>query len=246
MTNYYYKKAKKKNYRKIFKFLSLVITGFGLLAVLYVGFPLISWQIYFAPIISSQKIEVPIPKTTVVNSTTIKSLINAGAQTIQGVDYTNAQNWFPNLKIDNGEKTLSKISSYTLSIPALSIKNASVSTNDYDLAKHLVNYPGTAIPGERGNAVIFGHSTLPQLFNQKDYKTIFANAYRLKVGDEIFASVNNVLYQYQIFNIVVIDPEDSSALSQALDDSYLTLVTCTPPGTTWKRLIIKSRIKKIS
>lgn len=246
MTNYYYKKAKKKNYRKIFRFFSLIIAALGLLTVIYVSFPLISWQIYFAPIVSSQTIEVPIPKTNIVSSNTIKSLINTGAQTVQGVDYTNAQNWFPNLKIDNGEKIISKISSYNLSIPALSIKNATVSTNDYDLAKHLVNYPGTAIPGERGNAVIFGHSTLPQLFNQKDYKTIFANAYRLKVGDEIVAVVNNVLYQYQIFNIIVVDPEDSSALSQPLDDYYLTLVTCTPPGTTWKRLIIKARIKKIS
>ena len=93
--------------------------------------------------------------------------------------------------------------------------------------------------------MIFGHSTLPQLFNAKDYKTIFANAYKLKNGDIIYATVKGVKYSYKIFKTIVVDPSDTSALEQDYDNSYLTLVTCTPPGTTWKRLVIKSRLERI-
>lgn len=218
---------------------------FGLLTIIYIFFPLISWLIYFSPIFASQDIKAPIPKTTIVDPSTIGSLVLSSAQKISGVDYTNAQNWFPTLEGKLKQNSEVNVASYTISIPQLSIKNAIVSTTDYDLSKHLINYPGTAIPPKSGNTVIFGHSTLPQLFNPNDYKTIFATAYTLKVGDIIQVMVMNVLYTYKIYNITVVDPSDTSIFSQNYNTSYLTLVTCTPPGTTWKRLIIKSRIEKI-
>ena len=158
--------------------------------------------------------------------------------------YTNAQNWFPNLNLEKQDKN-QNASSYTLSIPSLGIDTAIVSTVDYDLAKHLVNYPGTEIPPRNGNSVIFGHSTLPQLFNPKDYKTIFATLYKIKLGDEIFVKSSGVLYKYSVYSIIVVDPLDTSIFAQSYDNSYLTLVTCTPPGTTWKRLIVKTRLEKI-
>ena len=145
----------------------------------------------------------------------------------------------------NSQKEQLKISSYTLSIPAIKIENALVSTIDNDLAKHLVNYEGTAIPPQNGNAVIFGHSTLPQLFDQKNYKTIFATLYKLNIGDSVYAIVNTVSYRYKIQSITVVNPDNTSVFFQDSDDSYITLITCTPPGTTWKRLIVKAKLVKI-
>jgi sortase A len=58
-------------------------------------------------------------------------------------------------------------------------------------------------------------------------------------------NVNNVTYKYRVENITVVDPNNTSILQQNFDDSYLTLVTCTPPGTIWKRLAVKARIEKI-
>ena len=107
----------------------------------------------------------------------------------------------------------------------------------------MVNYPGTSIPPEKGNAVVFGHSTLPQLFNKNDYKTIFTNIYTLNPGDEIIVNVLGNEYKYKIENITVVDPDNTSVLEQNYSDSFLTLVTCTPPGTIWKRLVIKARIE---
>ena len=243
MTRYYYTKEKKRNRRNLLRFFAAIIAFSGMITTTYIFFPLISWRIYFAPAFATGDIAIPIPKTTIVDETTVKSLISQVSDTISGVNYTNAENWFPTF--NPGTKTNPKINTYTLTIPKLRIKNAIVSTTDYDLGIHLVQYAGTATPPEKGNAVIFGHSTLPQLFNPNDYKTIFAHAYTLGVGDEIFATIDTVSYRYKINSITVVNPTDTSIFSQEVDSPYLTLVTCTPPGTTWKRLIIKTRLEKI-
>lgn len=242
MSTYYYRPHKEKPKRNpIVRVVALFTASVGAFIVAYIFFPLISWQIYFAPVFASQSITAPIPKNTIVENTIVQTLLTQAKDSL-GVDYTNAKNWFPAQDVNSTEP---KVNSYTLSIPKLSIKNAIVSTTGYDLSRYLVNYAGTAVPPDNGNAVIFGHSTLPQLFNPSDYKTIFANAYKLQIEDTLVANISGVSYTYKIFNITVVDPTDTSVLSQRYDDSYLTLITCTPPGTVWKRLIIKAKLEKI-
>ena len=244
MSRYYIKSKNGNSLKKWLRIFSFLLLISGLMIIGYVFSPFILWQIYFAPVFASQNISSPIPKTTIVNSSTIQGLITNAKNTLSGIDYTDAKNWFPNFAPSN-QKGKSTTSFYALSIPAIKIENAIVSTIDTDLASHLVNYQGTSVPPENGNALIFGHSTLLQLFNPKDYKTIFANAYKLNIGDKIYTTVNGVSYLHKIYNITVVDPSDTSEFTQSYDNSYLTLVTCTPPGTTWKRLIIKAVLQKI-
>lgn len=243
MASYFYKKSKKPLFRKkSLRIVSILVFLGGIATLLYVLFPLLSWQFYFAPVFAVQDVAAPIPKTTIVSSSSLSSLLSGAAQSISGIDYTNAQNWFSVSRLPKGTPP---VPSYVISLPSLKISRALVSTMDNDLGIHLVHYSGTTLPPENGTAVIFGHSTLPQLFNEKDYKTIFANAYKLKIGDEIIVDISGVIYTYRIFATTVVDPTDESVFEQHADDAYLTLVTCTPPGTTWKRLLIKSRLEKI-
>jgi sortase A len=114
-----------------------------------------------------------------------------------------------------------------------------------DLEKGLVHYGGTAYPGEYGNTVIFGHSTLPYFFNPKDYKTIFSWLPSLNEGDEIYVNYEGVTYKYKIIEMRVVMPDDVSILEQKYDDSYLSLITCVPPGTYNHRLWVKSKLDKI-
>jgi len=144
------------------------------------------------------------------------------------------------------EPAVNRPQEFYLTIPKLKIENAEVSTKDYDLEKHLVQYFGTSIPGEKGTAVIFGHSTLPYLFNPKNYKTIFATLHTIEVGDEIYVKVKDISYKYKIFSITITSPDDTNILSQSFDYSYITLVTCTPPGTIWKRLIVRAGLDSIA
>lgn len=244
MGKYYLKKTPRRNFRNLFRTFSVILFIVGITMLIYIFSPLILWQIYFAESFASQSIASPIPKTTIINPVSLKNLISEAANPLSGIDYTNAKNWFPDFN-PNPPTGGPKVTSYNISIPSIQINNAQVSTIDNDLTKHLVNYQGTSIPSENGNAVVFGHSTLPQLFNPNDYKTIFANAYKLKPGDKIMVNLSGASFTYKVFNITIVDPNDTSSFAQMYDNSYITLVTCTPPGTIWKRLIVKARLEKI-
>jgi len=236
----YYRREKKLSKKKYLKTAGLISIFAGLVAIIYFFFPVISYQIFLASSYETAHLEVPIPKRMVVNEDSgLGSLITQGISSLTS-NYSDARNWYPK----NASDTIigAKVDSYLLSIPKLKIENAKVSTRDYNLDQHLVQYFGTAIPGEPGTAVIFGHSTLPSWFDPKNYKAIFATLHTIKVGDEINATIGKISYKYKIFAIVITTPEDTNILSQSYDNSYLTIVTCTPPGTIWKRLIVRAAL----
>lgn len=241
MSRYYYEKSRSSVMRRIGRIVGLCLSLVGLVIVAYIFSPLVVWQLTLAPAFAEEQITSPIPHNTLVTSMSIGSLVASSIDNLS-IDYTNAQNWYPTY---HGTLSAPRESSYFLSIPKLHIGNAFVSAVDTDLSKHLVNLSGTPVPPDKGNTVIFGHSTLPQLFNPNDYKTIFATLHTLQIGDTIQAVINNVTYTYKIYSIIVVDPTDTSVLAQQYDDSYLTIITCTPPGTIWKRLVVKSRLQKL-
>jgi len=152
--------------------------------------------------------------------------------------------WFPTLK-QAGTLANSPVKSYHLTIPKIGIKNANVEVGGEDLAKTLVHYLPRSLPGEFGNVVIFGHSTLPQIYNVKDYKTIFTYLPSLNKGDEIIVKMGDTSYRYEVYDMFVVKPDQISVLEQATDASYLTLITCVPPGTYWNRLVVKAKLTKL-
>lgn len=243
MKNKVYTKGKSRDIRKLIRFFGLGISVTSFVVGLYIFFPLISWELYLKPVFASQSFASPIPKTTVITKQYIQSLLET-QNPFNGNDFSNVQNWFPTTSY-KGSQVTGQTSSYSLSIPKLNITNAYVSTLDTNVDMHLVHFPGTALPPSKGTAAIFGHSTLPQLFDPTNYKTIFAKAHSLEVDDTIDVAINNAVYKYRVINISVVDADDTSYLTQEYDNSYLTIITCTPPGTVWKRLIIKSKLEKI-
>src|SRR5581483_10270262 len=209
MNKYYYKKRKKLPMRLYTKLLGVLFIILGVGTVAYVFFPLISYLIFIAPAFADQAVNAPIPQATIVDSSSLKSMIASTQLPIGGTDYSNVSNWFPSFQIGKASASHASVSSYTLSIPAININNAKVTTVDTDLSKHLVNIANTAIPPQAGNTVIFGHSTLPMLYDPNNYKTIFANAHTLKVNDKIIVKVAGKTYNYSIFNITVVPPTDT-------------------------------------
>ncbi len=241
MSNQIYKKRDAAKTIRVIRYFGLGLFICGILMLSYFAFPLISWQLYFAPAFASSDVQSPIPKTAVLNSSMIKSLI-ASAVSNSHVDYNNAQNWFPSYA-PSQDTTRPVVTMYNISIPKIHVQYANVSTINTDLSHHLVHYPGTAVPPEKGTGVIFGHSTLPSLFDAHNYKTILAYAHTLSVNDKIIVNADGKEYTYAIVSIRITSPDDISIFSQDYDDSYISIVTCTPPGTTWKRLIIKARLQ---
>lgn len=174
-------------------------------------------------------------------ATLISPVISSSTISTQAeVDYSQPNNWFP--ASPPLPPRPSKITHYNLSIPQLGIKEAVAQIGGEDLLKSLIHYPGTALPGQYGNAVVFGHSVLPQFFNPQNYKTIFSTLPNLKGGDEILIDFDGVTYRYLVTQIVETFPEDVTVLEQHYDAEYLTLVTCVPPGTYLKRLVVRARL----
>ena len=92
---------------------------------------------------------------------------------------------------------------------------------------------------------IFGHSTLPQLYNPKDYKTIFTYLSSLEKGDKIYINMGELEYNYEVTGSFIVKPSEISVLEQKKDASYLTLITCTPPGTYWERLVVSAKLSQL-
>ncbi len=104
------------------------------------------------------------------------------------------------------------------------------------LRNGVVHYAGTALPGEPSNSVIVGHSS-NDWWEPGNYKFIFAHLDKLEAGDQIQVNYQKRKYVYQVSSKRVVEPTEVSVL-QPTTDPILTLITCTPPGTSWKRLII--------
>lgn len=158
-------------------------------------------------------------------------------------DSTKASNWFVGGE-ESSAFSQSKVSYYNLSISKLKIKDAVVAIGGEDLSKSLIQYPGTALPGKKGNSVIFGHSVLPIFYNPKDYISIFSTLPTLKIGDDILVNYDNVSFTYRVESVFEVYPTDIQVLQQDNSDSFLTLVTCVPPGDPRmaKRLIVRARV----
>lgn len=190
---------------------------------------------------------IPIIKYEITSRQKYPVLISPVKTTLGGVlgwelkDSTQIGNWFENKEYLYGD--IQNLS-YTLSIQSLNIRNANVIFGGQDLKKSLIHFPGTALPGKIGNSVIFGHSVLPIFYNPLDYKTIFSKLPNLKEGDTIEINFDQVYFKYVVVSMFEVYPEDIQILEQEASDSYLTLVTCVPPGDPRmpRRLIVRAKI----
>jgi sortase A len=118
--------------------------------------------------------------------------------------------------------------------------NSNVEANiQHDLESGVVHYADTAQPGENGNSVIFGHSS-NDWWEPGNYKFVFVLLDKLVVGDTFTVNYQSKQYTYQVIETKVVEPTDVSVLNQTADPE-MTLITCTPPGTSWKRLIIRAK-----
>lgn len=92
----------------------------------------------------------------------------------------------------------------------------------------------TSLPvgGESTHAVLSGHRGLPsaELFTRLD---------RLAVGDVFMLNVLNEVLTYEVDQILIVLPEDVSALQIAEGKDYCTLVTCTPYGINTHRILVR-------
>ncbi len=231
--------------KKLVVNLSHISLTVGLLLLFWSFYPVISFEIYsrfflenkwLSPVSASKLV------TSIKEANSVLGSYSAFSNNLR--DFTQAKLWFPTKQQTDSLRQFT-VREYFLTIPKLNINQAKVKIGGEDLSKSLIHYLPTTLPGEYGNVAIFGHSTLPQLFNVKDYKTIFTYLPSLEKGDKIIIHLGDLEYDYEVTDMFVVKPDQVSVLEQKNDASYLTLVTCVPPGTYWQRLIVRAKLSKL-
>lgn len=133
---------------------------------------------------------------------------------------------------------------FEVKIPKINLTDAMAVVDSNEFNYNLAHLPGSALPGEKGNVFITGHSSLTQFFRQDNYKAIFANLPKMDKGDEIFIDAGGVEYKYVVEAMRVVDPTEIWVINPPdADGRYLTLMTCVPPGLSTKRLVVLARLK---
>jgi LPXTG-site transpeptidase (sortase) family protein len=95
---------------------------------------------------------------------------------------------------------------------------------------------GTGLPGEGKNIFIFAHSTA-DFFEANRYNAVFYLLSKMENGDEIYLFYKNQKYRYKVSDKKTVKADEAKYLDKDAGDQ-LTLMTCWPPGTTMKRLIV--------
>lgn len=219
--------------------LSLTLITLGIATFTTVAYPLINYQLSFAPQFQRSSLLSPLTVAPLSQSSSTNTPTFVDEVVNTSLDYTDSSTWFAK---DAPSRESKLYASYTLSIPKLGIDRAVVRSDHTDLKQSLIHYQGTALPGNLGNAVIFGHSVLPQFFNPQNYLTIFSTLHTLRPGDTMEITADGATYTYKISQMYETSADDLSPLAQVYNGRYLTLITCTPPGTYLRRLIIKAYI----
>jgi len=247
MALYYYQKKEKPNSWEIWQWRfkswwrnpmvkrgsSAFILGLGSFLIGTALYPMVSYQIKYAP--KFTPIYSPVPEES---GWRLPLLVSAK----DNKDYTLISSWFAE-KPELEKKNENQVEYYTLDIPALKIKGAIVHVGGKDLKKELVQYSDTALPGSFGNTVIFGHSTT--FFNPDNYLAIFTDLYKLKSGpngDRIIIYYDGVRYVYRVEEIFEVIPTDLGVLAQSYERKRVRLITCTPPGTYLRRLVVDAHL----
>ena len=95
---------------------------------------------------------------------------------------------------------------------------------------------GTSFPtGTKSTHVVLsGHRGLPS-------SKLFSDLDQMIVGDTFLLHILDQTFAYQIDQINIVLPEETSDLAIVDDKEYVTLVTCTPYGVNTHRLLVRAK-----
>ena len=107
-------------------------------------------------------------------------------------------------------------------------------TDDAALQIAIGHLEWTSLPtgGANTHCVISGHRGLPSA-------KLFTDLDRLEEGDVFMLCVLDEVLTYQVDQILIVEPHDTTALQIVPGEDYCTLVTCTPYGINTHRLLVR-------
>jgi sortase A len=112
-------------------------------------------------------------------------------------------------------------------------------SNDYQLAltQGVAHAKTSTTPDLGGNTFIFAHSA-GNWYQANQYNAVFYLLKKLVKGDQITLYYQGQPYYYYLTESKLVNSQDVDYLNAKSFEKQLTLMTCWPPGTTLKRLLI--------
>lgn len=211
----------------IVKFFSLLFLGAGIFILIQVVMPALSFKLWEVTADSKQVLLDP----------------KAEGQNVLGVSVENIGD-FPAIISNTSRTEIPPYNEFNLIIPRIGLDWAKVKVDSRSFEENLAHLSGSALPGEKGNVFITGHSTLTQFYKPGNYKAVFSKLPDLEVGDDIIIDISGQQYKYIVEGLRTVDPKDTSIVNPPDQKGrYLTLMTCVPPGFRTKRLVVLARLK---
>jgi LPXTG-site transpeptidase (sortase) family protein len=107
------------------------------------------------------------------------------------------------------------------------------------LTKGVAHAKGSSLPGEGGNIFLFSHSSA-DFYLATRFNSIFYLLNKLQKEDKIYIFYQAQQYAFRVIDKKLVNPEEVFVLRQEYPQD-LTLMTCWPPGTTFKRLVVLAK-----
>lgn len=176
-----------------------------------------------------------LPDARTLSTTTANtgSVVVSNSQGGAGVDWPS--------RITETEATLPTV----LSIPTVDIRvpivnpmKTDVETLDDALTTGVVHYPGSGLPGERSNVLLFGHSSHLPVVNNPAYKALNGLEY-VKLGDDVYVETKTTAYHYRISAIRLTTAEEE-LVSFGSSRRMITISTCNTFGTKSERFVAEA------
>ena len=131
-----------------------------------------------------------------------------------------------------------------IEIPAINLSASianPITTNievlDRDLLSGAVRYPTSAKLGEKGNVVLFGHSSYLPVVGNQAYKT-FNGIQKLVAGDIVTVSSSGTAYTYRVRAVAKESAASDAGIDLAVSGRVLTLATCDSFGKKTDRFVV--------
>ena len=163
-----------------------------------------------------------VPSTTAVPTTLATTTVAATTTTLEPLGVPSPP---PNPHAPEPRVELGAIGIPRLSLLAPMFEGVSLTT----LNQGPGHWPGTAMPGHRGNVVVAGHRT--------SHSRPFRHLELLVPGDEVLFVRPEGTYVYAVTQTEIVTPDAMRIIDQA--DSYTaTLFACHPVGSTKQRIVV--------
>ena len=107
-------------------------------------------------------------------------------------------------------------------------------TSDGVLSVAVGHLEGSSLPvgGESTHCVVSAHRGLPTAI-------LFTHLDRMEIGDTFYFTILDRTLTYEVDQIRIVEPDDTSLIRITEGKDYCTLLTCTPYGINTQRLLVR-------